>query len=161
MKIGIMSDSHDNLPLIEKALRVLRERSAEVVLHAGDFVAPFAAKTILRGGLPVRAVLGNNDGEKNGLRKVLPGLVDPPLVLTLAGKKFVLVHDLPEAGDLTEIDADCVVFGHTHEPQIRRGRPLVVNPGETGGWLTGRPQIAFLDTERMDVEFVSLLEERR
>ena len=153
-----MADSHDNLPLIEKALRVFRERGAQVILHAGDFVAPFAAALIARAGLPVHAVFGNNDGEKKGLRKVLPGLADPPLLLTLAGKKFTIVHDLPEAGDVEGIDADCVVCGHTHRPGLRPGRPIVINPGETGGWLTDSPKVAVLETEGMDVQFVSLVE---
>ena len=44
MRIGVMSDSHDNLPMIRKAIRLFTDENAEAVLHAGDFIAPFAVK---------------------------------------------------------------------------------------------------------------------
>jgi len=53
--------------------------------------------------------------------------------------------------------ADVVVFGHTHEVALeRRGEVLWVNPGECGGWLTGHSQVAILDTNTLDVEFIDL-----
>jgi predicted phosphodiesterase len=36
-----MADTHDNLPLIDKAIRRLNEENVEIVLHAGDYVSPF------------------------------------------------------------------------------------------------------------------------
>ncbi len=47
---------------------------------------------------------------------------------------------------------DLIVYGHTHQVDIRQGRPLVVNPGECGGWLTGRTTIATVDLETMKPE---------
>ncbi|CVK32888.1 putative enzyme [Methanoculleus bourgensis] len=52
---------------------------------------------------------------------------------------------------------DVVVHGHTHQVGVRKlGGTLVVNPGETCGYLTGRPTIAVLDTVARDVELLSL-----
>ena len=45
MKIGLISDTHDNLPLIRRAFGFLG--GLEILLHAGDIVAPFAAKGIV------------------------------------------------------------------------------------------------------------------
>jgi hypothetical protein len=34
--------------------------------------------------------------------------------------------------------ADVIIYGHTHEVDIRIGSPLIINPGEAGGWLKGK-----------------------
>ena len=47
MLIGVMSDTHDNVPLIEKAVALFNDRKVGFVIHAGDYVAPFALIIIL------------------------------------------------------------------------------------------------------------------
>ncbi|MEM3615578.1 MAG: metallophosphoesterase family protein, partial [Candidatus Methanomethylicia archaeon] len=42
MKIGIISDTHDRLQMIDEAVKRLNEENVEYVLHAGDYIAPFA-----------------------------------------------------------------------------------------------------------------------
>ena len=50
-----------------------------------------------------------------------------------------------------------VVHGHTHRAGVRReGKTLVVNPGEVCGYLYGRPTVAVLDTDKLEVKFVEL-----
>ncbi|UCG33198.1 MAG: metallophosphoesterase family protein, partial [Phycisphaerales bacterium] len=68
MRIGVISDTHDRLPLIDRALAVLRERGAEVLIHPGDVVAPFAAERIRLWPGPLYITYGNNDGERSGLK---------------------------------------------------------------------------------------------
>jgi len=41
MKVGIMSDSHDRLPYIKRAVDIFNRESVDLVLHAGDYVAHF------------------------------------------------------------------------------------------------------------------------
>jgi putative phosphoesterase len=36
--IGIISDTHDNLPAIKRAVDLFNEKNVDLVLHAGDFV---------------------------------------------------------------------------------------------------------------------------
>ena len=86
MKVGVISDTHDRLPTFRQALAMFQRLNVGAILHAGDYVAPFAAKLLadpeLVGDTPVFGVYGNNDGERAGLKKVLPQLVDgfvPPL----------------------------------------------------------------------------------
>jgi len=46
-----------------------------------------------------------------------------------------------------------VAFGHTHEALVERlGETLIVNPGEAGGWLYGRPTVAVVDLRELKVE---------
>jgi len=50
-----------------------------------------------------------------------------------------------------------VVHGHAHEAKVyRKGRTLIVNPGEACGYLTGRSTIALLDTSKLEVKIVEL-----
>ncbi|MBS3813049.1 metallophosphoesterase family protein, partial [Candidatus Bipolaricaulota bacterium] len=47
---------------------------------------------------------------------------------------------------------DVIVYGHTHKIDVQQGKPLVINPGEAGGWLTGRSTVAILDLKETSVE---------
>jgi len=156
MKIAVMADSHDNVPMIRAALAAFRDHGAECILHAGDIVAPFAAKEILKWGGPLYTIFGNNDGERAGLARLMPDIQEGPRMLTIAGKRVVLVHSRDQAPvELIQL-ADAVVFGHTHEPLTEQGRPVFINPGETGGWLTGRCTAAMWDTTGGTVEIIEL-----
>jgi hypothetical protein len=52
--------------------------------------------------------------------------------------------------------ADLLVCAHTHRPAVEQGPPLVVNPGEAGGWLTGRCTAALVDLDRIQAEIIEL-----
>ncbi len=41
--IGIMSDSHDNLDAIRKAVKIFNNEDLDLVIHAGDLISPFTA----------------------------------------------------------------------------------------------------------------------
>lgn len=160
MKIGIISDSHDNLGNLSRALRLLREKGAELVLHAGDFVSPFTAEPFRTEGLRLVGVFGNNDGDKLYLRERFSGLGEiyfGPHELELAGRKILLMHE-PRglAAFIASGIYELIVYGHTHRPEIRPGRPLVVNPGECGGWLTGKPTCALVDLSTLSAELFEL-----
>lgn len=158
--IGILADTHDNRTLIQKAVALFNRRSVSLVVHAGDFIAPFTALDFQTLCCPMEMVFGNNDGERPGLiaafrdrGTLLPG----PRAFTAAGKKFLLMH---EHGCLEQVaqaaDVDIVVYGHTHDVDIRAGRPLIINPGEACGWLRGRATVVLLDCAAMQPELVDL-----
>ena len=156
MLLGIMADTHDNLPKVSAACAVFREHGVETIVHAGDFVAPFVLKVIARSGMPLVAVFGNNDGEGAGLRAACDGIQDPPRRCTLGGRKVVIAHDPAElAGPVLE-GADLLVHGHTHEAYVDIGPPMTVNPGEVGGWLTGRSTVAVVDSDSMTAELIEI-----
>ncbi len=157
MRIGVVSDSHDNLPAIEAALKAFAERGLQHILHAGDIVAPFAAKAWRKFPGRITAVFGNNDGEKKGLRDVLDDIHRAPHSLTLGGKRIVLAHDVEKVTPALAKKAELIIFGHSHHPEERReGTVLWLNPGETGGWLTGARTCAVVDLETLSVEMIHL-----
>ncbi|HUU37278.1 MAG TPA: metallophosphoesterase [Candidatus Desulfaltia sp.] len=159
--IGVMSDSHDNVTQIRKAVTLFKDAGCDLVLHAGDVVAPFAARELAALGCPVKAVFGNCDGEKQGLEMTLGKfgkIQDAPLLFTHGGRQILLVHYHFSVGAYASSGKyDVIIFGHTHKPDIRReGKTLLLNPGEAGGWLTGKSTVALLDQEKLGAEVVPL-----
>jgi len=161
MRIGVFSDTHDNLTMIERALRVFEKEQVEVVLHLGDFVAPFALRRIL-GGLkvPLYGVFGNNDGEKILLKGILGDhLRDGPFLLKLGDYKVLLLHEFQQ--DLIEVFSTsslrAVFFGHTHQVFLeRRNGVLFFNPGECCGYLTGKGTLGICDLDKLEAKVIEL-----
>ena len=154
MLVGVISDTHDNLPVIARGLDMLQERGVKTILHAGDLVAPFAMKVLLRAGLPLVAVLGNNDGERAGLKKMHAKLYEGAHRFEVDGRHVLMAHEEAVVEESIQGDEDLVIYGHDHSANILDGSPLRVNPGEMGGWLTGRCTGAIVDTTRMTAELV-------
>ena len=165
MRIGIISDTHDNLPLVDRAVARLASLSPDIVLHAGDFVSPFVIPRLAALPCPCLGVYGNNDGDRALLaeRARETGRVEihgPFMARLLDGRSVALLHG-HEAGALEEIAGagifDLVVHGHTHRPSIaRQGRTLLVNPGEACGYLTGKATVAVLETGSMEAEILEI-----
>ena len=159
--IGILSDTHDNLDAVRDAVRVFQEYSCELVIHAGDFVAPFAALALSELICPVHAVFGNCDGEKKGLGKAFQGLgqiQEEPFIFNHSGLTFLLTHTpFNNASHISSGLYDVLVFGHTHKPDVKSiDDTLVINPGEAGGWVTGEKTVALLDSDTKQVQIIEL-----
>lgn len=157
MLIGVISDTHDRLPALDRGLAILRERGVGIIVHPGDMVAPFAAKRMLAWTGPLHVTYGNNDGERVGLKSVLPQIQDGPLWFT-ADERRILVHHFVDWCLPADIAAaDVIITGHTHvvvnEP---KGGKLFLNPGECCGWLYGRCTVAVLDTRSLTAEIIEV-----
>ena len=115
MKIGIMADSHDNLP----------------------------------------------DGERIGLAKAFEaiGEVHPRIAtVQVEGRRIAIVHQDELVAPLSASKAlDVLVYGHTHRLDVgREGNVLIINPGDVGGWLTGKSTVVVLDTQTLDAQVVEV-----
>jgi putative phosphoesterase len=159
--IGIMADSHDNLPSIKQAVSLFNETGCSLVIHAGDFIAPFAARELANLSCPVKAVFGNCDGEKKGLRKVIHSFGEikkAPLTFSHENLNFLVTHIPAAPGSYPDSEKyEVIIFAHTHQPEIRREKKnLLINPGETGGWVSGKSTLALLDPKTLSVDIVIL-----
>jgi putative phosphoesterase len=165
MLIGVISDTHDNLPMVEKAVKRLNDEKVELVLHAGDYVAPFVIPKFKALNAKLIGVFGNNDGDHELLRKRF-GETDNCEVrgrfalVDANGFRIALLH-----GDETELlDAlidcggfDAVAHGHVHAVGVqKKGKTLDINPGEVCGYLTGRTTMALLDTTKREAKIIDL-----
>ena len=165
MLIGLIADTHDNLPLVDKAVKKLNEKNVELVLHAGDYVAPFVIPKFKELKAKLIGVFGNNDGDRELLKKRFNEYEGLEMRRNFAeilvdGLKIALLHGNEEELLKALINSesfDVVVHGHTHRAEVyRRGKTLVVNPGEVCGYLTGKSTIALLDTDTREAEIVEL-----
>ncbi len=123
IKIGVISDTHGLLrPQVKRLFK-----NEDLIIHAGDV----GDKNIL--------------DELNSLTKtfVIKGNIDSedwtfniPYVLRLKinDKLFYLIHNIGELKiDPIEEKIDCIIFGHSHKPSIKRkNNVLYFNPGSAG-----------------------------
>ncbi|MFN4032355.1 MAG: metallophosphoesterase [Fimbriimonadales bacterium] len=161
MRIGVLSDTHDHLGYLRRAVDALNDLQVELVLHAGDYVAPFVANELSRLRCRLLGIFGNNDGERVGLTKRLSeiGQVQvQPLFVELAGCRIAMVHE-PEPVEAFARSGlyDIVIYGHTHQQELRTVNDcLVINPGEVCGWLTDKPTCAVVALPDRQVEILTL-----
>ncbi|NWF98493.1 MAG: metallophosphoesterase [Nitrospirae bacterium] len=159
MLIGIMSDTHDNQVLTQKAIELFNSLKTELVIHAGDYTSPFTLKLFKNLKCRFSGIFGNNDGDKLLLQERASGnLHNQPYIFTLFDKKFVVIHEHHLVDALADSGHyDIVIYGHTHEAEIRKSRKaLIINPGETGAWLYGKSTVALLNLENMLAEILKL-----
>jgi putative phosphoesterase len=165
MLIGIMADTHDNLPLVEKAVQKLNEENVGLVLHAGDYVAGFVILKFKELHAKLIGIFGNNDGDHELLKKRFSE--NPNLDMrgnfadvTVDGVRIALLHgsDRELLKALIESQSfDVVVHGHSHLAEAyKKGKTLVINPGEVCGYLTGKPTISLFDTAKREARQVEL-----
>jgi putative phosphoesterase len=165
MLIGIISDSHDNLPQVEKAVQTLNNQKVGLVLHAGDYVAGFVIPKFKALNCKLIGVFGNNDGDHELLKKRFGEtnnctIHDRFTTVTIEGYRVALLHG-HETELLTAIidseSFDAVIHGHSHNMGIKRKvKTLSINPGELCGYLTGKPTLAILDTEKNEAKIIEL-----
>lgn len=150
MKIGLISDTHDNLPKIDAAIKLFNSERVNLVLHCGDYIAPFSLKRFKELKSPLKGVFGNCDGEKEGLLRVAKELRfsirDEPWLIETGGKRILLSH----RPGFSEENIDFIIYGHTHKVEIKKGFPTFINPGEASGWLTGISTVVILDIEKRE-----------
>ena len=128
MRIGLISDTHGLLrPEVFAAFE-----GVDHIIHAGD-VGDADILVELAAVAPITAVRGNVDGWP------LSGSLPEVARLEVEGVAIEVVHGqqygTPTATRIAaeHPDADLIVFGHSHRPEIHRsGSTLVVNPGSAG-----------------------------
>jgi len=165
--LGIVSDTHDNKWALEAILGRFKEEDVTMVVHAGDYVAPFNARCFSILSCEFVGIFGNNDGERVGLTKSFAKygpLHVGPHPITIGTRRLLVMHEpaaLDALGKSGEFDA--LIYGHTHALDIRTlphaagdGQTLIINPGEGGGWLHDRATAVLLDLDTMKHEVVEV-----
>ena len=135
--LGVISDTHGLLR--PEALMALE--GVDRIIHAGD-IGPPEILGELEAIAPVTAVRGNMDG--GGWTRDLHGTE----VVEIGGATIYVLHDLSQL-DLNPEAAgfQAVVFGHTHQPEVRRADGILyLNPGSAGPVRGSKPiSLALVD----------------
>jgi putative phosphoesterase len=174
MVIGVISDTHDKITTIDKALKAFLSVGVELIIHCGDWKSPetltyFAEQTQVL-NLSVKGVLGNNDlaianfMSANKLFShcdIREGIFE--LSFNNISGAIYHGHHAPTLRKIRESDSYDVVFlGHTHKPRIEEsGRTIIINPGSTAFSIprskTWLPTVAVFNTNTMKAEILTLV----
>lgn len=162
MRVGLIADTHDRIPAIAEFVKLMQEAGVSMLIHAGDYCAPFALRPIEEASMSLAGVFGRNDGDIQGLlAKATAGfgaeLFEGPHSFELSDQRILVVHDIGDVQPRSIEAHSIVVHGFTHQQEMKtRGETLIVNPGEGCGWLYGTPSAAILDLDSRHVEFITL-----
>jgi len=138
MKIAIITDIHDNIWNLEKAMSSLSSnKDIEAVINCGDIFSPFVIKQLGRLKKRQYLVFSNSDIKNSVLvdrcREVGIEFFKDFGELELGGKRIGFTHEERLAKKLKGFDA--VFYGHLHEYKLERDSDgtLLVCCGEIMG----------------------------
>lgn len=173
MLVGIISDTHDNLLGLKKAIQIFKDKKIEMLIHCGDWVSPFTLEFFdeetKQLKIPIKSVVGNNPGDikrtlmsNNTMKNPIEWPKTVTLRLDIDGKKTIMYH-----GDDYElldglIDSqkyDLIFTGHTHSPRNEVvGKTLVLNPGSTSyaceGKIIEKASVAIYNSKTHKAEII-------
>ena len=159
MLIGVMSDSHGRFLAVRKTLVLFDRFSVAHVIHCGDVGGVGVFDELVN--RPLTFVWGNTDFPDDGLLAYLRtvGIAIPtaaPTCVELDGVRFAVFHGHErEFDDLSRVDADFVLHGHTHvaRDDVIAGK-RVVNPGALH--RAAKKTAATIDTVTGEVDFFQI-----
>ena len=147
MKIAILSDIHDHVWNLKKALNVPELQATEAMLCCGDLCAPFIIKLLGQGYTnPIHLVFGNNDGDVNAINATAEHF--PNIQIhgetfqgELGGRRIAMNHYPDIAKVLAEQgNHEVVCYGHNHTlvSNVWTDSTLLINPGPIMGYHGGQ-----------------------
>jgi|Deesub1362B_J571_1020462.scaffolds.fasta_scaffold00004_424 hypothetical protein len=164
MKLGALSDTHDNMQAITRAVEIFNEEKVDLVLHGGDHIAPFTVNWMSNLNMKVIGVKGNLDAEFNLLSQKYSEnnweFYRHSAVIEAEGKKIILLHGVDENvvnAIIKSGNYDIVIRGHLHRVINEKvGETLHFSPGEACGYLTGKSTIGILRLPEISVEIIEI-----
>lgn len=174
MKIGIISDIHDNISNLLKTFEILNNQKVSQVFFCGDLVSCFTIDYFTKLKVPIKAVFGNNEGDKVGiLERIKRNKVDfeyaPKRKLmwdvNLEEQRIAVFHG--HQYEITEslIHSNLfnyVITGHTHISHIKKiNKTLWINPGSVCGFAgldikPVKPTFAILDLSNKKATIIKI-----
>ena len=147
MKITVISDIHDNIWNLQKALSMPELQATEAILFCGDLCSPFVIHLLGSAySNPIHMVLGNNDGDVAaiiGNSKKYPNIHIHGEYFRgdLGGRSLAMNHYPEKARAIAENGGfDIVCYGHNHTVVNDEmvGDTLLINPGAVMGYHGGK-----------------------
>ena len=163
MKIGVLSDTHDNLSNTVAVLDAYRERGIGTIIHCGDLTSPDMVPHFE--GFRVILTIGNMDHTTGAVRKRLEKMrADNFVGMVYKGK----LGGVPIAATHSHVDGKImelvregryqwIFHGHTHEKRDEVVQGVrIVNPGALGGLGREARTFCVVDLNAGDVEFIKI-----
>ena len=182
MLVGIISDTHDDVENVQRAIEIFNSEGVDYVIHAGDYIFPGIVKEFERSKAKLIGVLGNNDGERVHLLKnfldIGAELMGEIGEREIGGLMFGIYHGTAKEVKEQLIKSrkyDVLIYGHTHKKELPLNVPkqqyennggkkstIVLNPGTahkkvesiSGAFKEGG--IIVFDTQTKESKFIDL-----
>jgi putative phosphoesterase len=163
MLIAILSDSHDHIPHLYRAVKSANQAGAELLIHCGDLISPFMLSYLHTFQGQVHLIFGNNAGDQhlissrcatafNNIRHHgFHGTVAVNSLRIALNHYPDLAHDLALSGSY-----DLVCCGHDHVFNMERfDNCLLINPGDLLGKDTA-PAFVLFNTDDHSVQRIEV-----
>lgn len=163
MKVGILSDTHNDGLATQRGLQVLRLRGVRTLFHCGDLTTADMVQHFV--GFEVYFVRGNMD--RHHVQVLRAAVATQPGAhwlgkgdeVALDGKRIAITH-----GDREDVlegllfaGPDYLFSGHTHRRHDERiGPTRAINPGALGGMQHETRSLGILDLATDQLEVIEL-----
>ena len=160
MKIGVVSDTHNNLANVREIVKIFNEAGVDRVVHTGDITKGATLDLFGELEMPLFGVFGNNDVERESLDQVIEQrgfhFGERYLNVNWHDSQIVIVHD-PRELDSMQLDYDLALHGHTHLYRVDRTESgsLIFNPGECAGHVKGLNAVGIVNLDQLETSIVN------
>ncbi len=159
MRIGIVSDTHNNLRNVGRIVELFNQARVDRIIHTGDITQAKTLEVFRHLDAPMYGVFGNNDQERDSLVAAITRngftFQEPPFELVWHERRIIVVHDPLEFQGHLDGSHDLALHGHTHMYRHEyHGGSLIFNPGECAGHMLGYNAIGVLDLADLSTEIL-------
>lgn len=165
MKIAVISDIHDNAHNLVMALDQIKDYNVSEIIFLWDFCGAAIAWMLAKAPVKVRAIWGNNDGDKSLITKFsyqewsnLEIGFDIFDSIIIDNRRVFLSHYPLLAKPMAKSgDFDVVFYWHNHlKHKEQIWDCLILNPGEVWAYKTWIATFAIYDTETNNAELIEI-----
>ncbi len=158
MRIGVVSDTHNNIKNVRKIVELFNASGVDRVVHTGDITQAKTIEVFAHLEMPMYGVFGNNDEERETLEAAIDRygfqFCEPPYQAIWAEREIIIVHD-PLEFDGHLGGQDLALHGHTHRYRSERLDGIeIFNPGECAGHMVGYNAIGVVDLNTLETELL-------
>lgn len=166
MKIAVISDIHDNLANLQKALKVISQNQTDHLICLGDVQELATWKILDNLSMPVSAVMGNGDKDMISWKKLKANLNHLQLFNSVGeiefnNKKIIFSH---YQGIIKNIITKYPnkytlgLYGNSHQPwEEMMGKTKLLNPGNVANVFYS-PTFAIVDLKNLQAQLILLNE---
>ena len=160
LRIGVVSDTHNNLKNVTKIVDLFNKAQVDHVIHTGDVTQAKTLALFAQLEAPLFGVFGNNDMERVSLDACIAqhgfNFCEPPFHVTWHNRKIIVVHDPLEFDGHLADHHHLALHGHTHRYRLEQNdhNTLFFNPGECAGHMQGFNAIGIVDLNSLDCELL-------
>ena len=160
MRIGVVSDTHNNLKNVTRIVELFNTYKVDRVIHTGDITQAKTIEVFAQLHMPMYGVFGNNDQERDSLTTAMEKFgfefCEPPFSTSWAGQDLIVVHDPLEFEGHLEQRHTLALHGHTHRHRLEQWghQTTIFNPGECAGHMQGLNAIGIVDLETLHTQLL-------